>query len=412
MISIDQELLQRLPRTFVPALNEQLHRWDLLFPAEQRTIKAQLGHLARLPAREFEDLFREIKGLEAKMHLPAWKASSAGISISDTSLLVRSPYYPQWRVAVEQAFTRINDAIEAAEKKRALNRLVVCVLPAGLPLPADSPWPRLARQGHIMRLAAPFAALQGDFLRAVVQGAQPASEPVERVWVFEVGQTLSRSLAPTLEGVTALSFEGLAPVRREFLRRLNLIKKNLRSADQTYEDLRRLDLGPLLSARLGSQPRLVGFIRDLFLSGNGSMLFGNSFVEWGASEAMRRAQPQVMVCLFGIRTRLKPFSSVVLFEDQSRANPVPEQEDPAASLIDAQILAEYVYLTAARLPAYQGRTLGLFAVADRNTLLALGAAQWPAVPPEELSASGLSGAALGWLQGGLHFPLATSERRG
>jgi len=412
MIPIDKELLQRLPRTFVPALNEHLRRWDLLFPAEQRSIQAQLAYLARMPAREFEELFREIKGLEAKMQLPAWAASSTGISISDTSLLVRSPYYPQWRVAVEQAFARINDALEAAQERRALNRLIVCVLPAGLPVPADAPWPRLARQGRTLRLAAPFAALQGEFLGALVRGADSASEPIERAWLFEAGQALSRSLAPSVEGLTALSFEALAPVRREFLRRLNLIKKNLRSADQTYEDLRRLELASLLGPRLGSQPRLGGFVRDLFLSGNGSMLFGNSFVEWGAAEAMRRAQPQVMICHFGIRNRLKPFSSVVLFEDQSRANPVPEQEDPAASLIDAQILAEYVYLTAARLPTYQGRTLGLFAVADRNSVLALGAPEWPVVPPGGLSASELAGAALGWLRGSLHFPLASLLHRG
>ena len=41
MIEIDKELLKRLPRTFVPALNEQLNKWDLLFPAEQRAINRQ-----------------------------------------------------------------------------------------------------------------------------------------------------------------------------------------------------------------------------------------------------------------------------------------------------------------------------------------------------------------------------------
>ncbi len=403
MIPIDKELLQRLPRTFVPALNEHLQRWNLLFPAEQRTLQAQLAYLVRLPAREFEDLFRGIKALEPKMQLPPWKASSAGISISDTSLLVRSPYYSQWRVAVEQAFARINDAVEAAQDRKPSRRLIVCVLPAGLPVAADSPWPRLARQGRPVRLAAPFAAFQAELLRALVSGAGRSSEPIERLWIFEASQTLSRTPPSGPEGVTALCFEGLAPVRREFLRRLNLIKKNLRSADQTYEDLRRLDLAPLLGPRLGSEPRLVGFIRDLFLSGNGSVLFGNSFVEWGASEAMRRAQPQVMFCLFGVRKRLKPFSSVVLFEDQSRANPVPEQEDPAASLIDAQILAQYVYLTAERLPGYQGRTLGLFAAAEHRTILALGPPGGTLVQPEGLSASGLSEAALGWLQGSSEF---------
>jgi hypothetical protein len=397
MSPLDKELLKRLPRTFGVALNEQLHRWDLLFPAEQRAIQDQLVYLGKLPAPEFEELFRGIKALEAKMRLPAWEASSAGLSISDTSLLVRSPYYSQWRAEVEGAFTRINDGVEAARPRQPLNRLVVCVLPAGLPRATGTPWPRLATQGQTLRLQAPFGSIQGDFVRALARGAGPGSDPVERAWVFEAGSALSRGQSP--EGLTALSFDGLAGVRKEFLRRLNLIKKNLRSADQAYEELRRLDLGPLLGPRLGRQPRLGGFIRDLFLSGNGSMLFANSFVQWGASEAMRRAQPRVVVCQFGIRNRLKPFSSVVLFEDQSRANPVPEQEDPAASLIDAQILGEYVYLTAARLPAYQGRTLGLFGVADGDSVLALGPEARPIAPEEGYSVAGLAGAVLDWMKG-------------
>lgn len=393
MIPIDKELLRRLPRTFVPALNEQLHRWDLLFPAEQRSLTAQLAYLARLPQAEFEELFRDIKALEAKMRLPAWEPSSAGISISQTSILVRSPYYPPWRVAVEQAFARINDAL--GEAQRPLNRLVLCVLPPGLPLPQQGAWPRLARQAQPVPLAAPFADLQQALLGRILESVHLVSDPAERLWVFEAGQALGPSLPPNLP---ALSFAGLAPVRREFLRRLNLIKKNLRSADQTYDELRRLELAPLLGPRLGSQRRLAAFIRDLFLSGNGSMLFANSFVQWGASEAMRRAQPQVMVCCFGIRNRLKPFSSVVLFEDQSRANPVPEQPDPAASRIDAEILGEYVYLAAARLPAYQGRTLGLFAAADHRRMLALGPRPLPAAPAEGLSASTLAGAVAEWLK--------------
>ena len=39
MTAIDKELLKRLPRTFVPSLNEQLEKWDLLFPVEQRTLR-------------------------------------------------------------------------------------------------------------------------------------------------------------------------------------------------------------------------------------------------------------------------------------------------------------------------------------------------------------------------------------
>ena len=42
------------------------------------------------------------------------------------------------------------------------------------------------------------------------------------------------------------------------------------------------------------------------------------------------------------RQRPKPFSSVVLFEDQSRSNPVPDEDDAAGSLVDAAMLSQYV----------------------------------------------------------------------
>jgi len=45
MNPVSPELLARLPRTFVPALNEQIKNWDLLFPAERRTIGAQIDRM-------------------------------------------------------------------------------------------------------------------------------------------------------------------------------------------------------------------------------------------------------------------------------------------------------------------------------------------------------------------------------
>jgi hypothetical protein len=208
-------------------------------------------------------------------------------------------------------------------------------------------------------------------------------------WVLEAAGQVA-----TLAGA-GLSFEELAPVRREFLRRLNAIRKDLRSADEVYEELRRLDLRPLLVPRLRRQPRLAEFLRSLFLSGNGALLFNNSFVQWGAAEALRRAQPQVLVCSFGIRHRPKPFSSVVLFEDQQRANPVPNVEDPAGSLVDIQVHCEYVRLAAEGLPGYVGRTLYLFASQELSRILALAT---PSLPlPQTASGPELARAVLDWL---------------
>jgi hypothetical protein len=122
MDPISPELLARLPRTFVPALNEQIKNWDVLFPAERRTMSAQMSWLARLPAHEFRDLFEPIKALEARMDLPAWNPRTPRVSINDTSVLVRSPLYPQWRVAVGKVFDRIDAGVKAGKVSPAWNR--------------------------------------------------------------------------------------------------------------------------------------------------------------------------------------------------------------------------------------------------------------------------------------------------
>lgn len=399
MIDVDKKLLAKLPRSFVPLLNEQLKQWDLLFPAERRSISATLKYLSGLPAPEFQRLFASVKSLEAKMSLPAWNRSSRQLSIADTSVLARSPHYARWRVEVEKVFAEINTWTEALAQSRPANKLIVCVLPAGLPLPAEPFRPQLAKQGRWILLRRKFGETANEFVAALAQRrAAPRTEPIERTWVLECEPLIARSLShPTL---TVLSYDSLVPARAEFRKRLNAIQKDLRSADRTYQRLRRLDIAPLLGPRLGDDARLGEFIRALFLSGNGAVLFNNSFIQWGAAEALRRAQPQVLVCFFGVRHKLKPFSSLVLFEEQNRANPVPDQDDPAGSLIDIQILCEYVRLTTDRLPAYRGRTLALFAAADLNRMLLLAPPDFPPLPDFTEKGAGLAqlnSIALDWL---------------
>jgi len=388
-MQVDKELLARLPRTFVPALNEQMRGWDLLFPAEQRSIRAQLDWLARLPGAQFDDLFLPVKQLEAHMELPAWNLASERLSIDDTSILVRSPYYPQWRAAVEKVFAQIDAGIASGRAQALPNRLVVCTLPAGLPLESGALWPRLEKQGRWIPVQAPCGTMLGPLVEAVAsRKPRPETEPVERTWALECDSRITQM--PAAAQLVALSFDALGPVRREFLKRLNVIPKDLRAMDATYNDLRRLEFkaaAPLETARIRE------FVRTLFLSGNGALLFGNSFVEWGSVEVLRRVQPEALFCGFGIRPKLKPFSSVVLFEDQNRANPTRDQPDPAGSLIDILPLAEYVYLSASRQPAH---TAVIFAVPELDRLLILARPEFLPLG-RRLAAADLCARAVDWL---------------
>jgi hypothetical protein len=387
-----RELIARLPRTFGPALNEQLKSWELLFPAEQRQIEAQLGWLSQLPAADFKQLFARVVEIESKMELPRWDAHSMGMSVEDVGLLARSPLYPQWRTEVERVFAKIDDGVASSGVVRPRRRVVVCVLPAGLPIGNDPLWPDLGKNGAWSPLKDRFNEMLLPLAAALARRTlAPDLDAMEATWIFECDTRLSPLSETT--GATVLSWNSMAALRREFLKRLNSISRDLKSVDRTNEELRRVDISRMLSPRLGESARLREFVRSLLLSGNGSLVFSNSFVQWGASEAFRRAQPQVLIASFGIRPKLKPFSSTVLFEDQARRNPVPEQDDPEGSFVDALMLAKYVHYSAQRINAYETRTLTLMTGCDLSRVLILGAR----APTAPMSTEELTSLTLDWL---------------
>ena len=388
-------LITRLPRSFGPSLNDQLAQWDLLFPAEQRRLQAQIDWLERLPAREFEQLFQPIVELEAKMDLPRWDPGTRGMSVTDTGILARSPYYPKWRTEVEKAFAKIDTSMAPSGALQPVPRLVASILPAGLPASREPLWPRLAHLGTWIPLETPFGAALGTLVAALLARKRPAGlEDVESTWIFECDSRFTEAASAPDE--TVLSWAALEPLRREFLKLLNTVPRDLKSLDSTNDELRRLDVGRRMPAAIGRDPRVREFARGLLLSGNGSLVFPSSFVQWGASEALRRAQPQVLLGRFGMRQKLKPFSSLVLFEDQQRSNPTPDADDPAGTLVDALMLAEYLYLAAQRITTYQDRTLTLLTGEDLDRVLVLGAK--PPAPSGRLSPERLTAFAVKWME--------------
>jgi hypothetical protein len=389
---VPADLIRRLPATFGPALNDQFRQWDYLFPAERRQLQAQLDWLARLPGDEFGRLFAPLFEIEGRMALPHWDSNTAGLNVRDVGILARSPLYPQWRGEVERVFSRIDASAEQPGELQNVRRLVVCTLPPGV-LPQDRPlWPDLAANGAWLALDRPFGEILPAFVAALAKRPCPMSlEEDERTWVIECDSRFS-----DLSGAIVLSWAALAALRREFLKRLNAVHRDLRSVDQTSEDLKRTDIGRLVGPAIAANPRVREFLRSVLLSGNGSLVFDNSFVQWTASEALRRAQPQALVAAFGFRQKLKPFSSVVLFEDQNRSNPAPDEDDPAGSLVDALMLSKYVYLSVQRVVRHPERTLTIMSASGLNRVLVAGPGV-PALPHSPASPEDLTAFALRWL---------------
>jgi len=384
-------LVRRLPATFGAALHDQLRQWEFLFPAERRQLRAQLDWLSSLAPAECDRLFAPLTELEGRMAL-GLRDTSAGLGVREVGILARSPLYPQWRIAVVEVFDQIDAAAAPSVALRDSPRLLLAVLPPAASLEDQPVWPELTKLGAWFSLDRPF----GEFLPTLVasiagRASAQAFEEVERTWLFECGTQFA-----ALPNSTVLSWDATDMLRREFLRHFNAVQRDLRSVDQTSEDLRRADIDRLAGPAIAANPLVREFLRSVLLSGNGSLVFSNSFIEWGASEALRRVQPQALIASFGMRQKLKPFSSLVLFEDQHRSNPVPDQDDPAGSLTDAVLLAEYVYLASQRVACYPDHTVTLLSAVDWNRVLILGP-RAPRLAASPATPGQLTAFVLGWL---------------
>lgn len=85
----------------------------------------------------------------------------------------------------------------------------------------------------------------------------------------------------------------------------------------------------------------------------------NTFVEWAAAQPLRRAL-RFLVTRFGVRDKLKPFTSLLLFSQPRPSEQIPIIEDPVGSFIDIEQLSYYIWLNAEKNAACRKRTLYLF----------------------------------------------------
>lgn len=377
--ALNKGLLDRLPITFLPFTREQLRNWDHLFPYERRSILHLFLYLASLSEGQFTALFREVVQLEEKMGVRSWQFSTNQQTIQNASLLARSPYYQDWRRAVQKVFDTADQYAEREKPGNAGgNRLILLVLPQRLPLDRSKVWQRWQGVGRPVQLdLASFSenrspaeailslASVGDGRRLMDVMSSRSNASTADTWILDAGKNLvDCALKQAPSGTSAspamlLSHERLATFRDHFSHEINTIRKDLADADTVYERLRNTDVTSWCPPEVAAEPVIREFLRSLYLSGNGALIFGNSFVEWCASEAFRRARPSCLVAQFGVRSKPKPFTSVVVFENPDQVNPLPAVDDLPGSALDAQLLALYVWLAASRYDEYRRDTVCL-----------------------------------------------------
>jgi len=374
-------VLKRLPLTFLPFVNQQLGQWNHLFPNERRSVERLLLFVGSLSPEQSEALFRELVGIEEKMGVRKWQFSTSEQTIQNSSLLAASPYFQEWRRAVQTVFDAAEDHASQTQSaaQRPANRLVLLGIPRVLAVDPQTVWRRWQGTGTVLNIATEGSGSTQSALAYLLAGTPGAlidpstgrlagsrdrsGQAVADAWVMDAGRSLIDALlaanAPgaTEDSAILLSYARLENYRQNFSHEMNTMRKDLADADAVFDRLRQVDVKPWCPAEVSDRTDLSEFLRALYLSGNGAVIFGNSFVEWAASEAFRRARPTFLAAQFGVRSKPKPFTGVAVFDNPDQVNPLPAVDDLPGSAIDAQILALYVWLAARRYDEYQRSTV-------------------------------------------------------
>jgi hypothetical protein len=382
-----RDALERLPATMHASVLVELQKWPLLFAAEQAYQRALVEHFAREPATELQQAFAAIVRLEQQAGVGSIKTTDPAAFQDEAQGRLRTTrHLYQWRQEIDRAFQQINPALEArlypADSPR---RVVVQVYGSGIGVQTEKLWSRFKGMGFRVPLTLPKTPGGEAFLRHLLTGredkggatlpaviAEKASSPLE-AWLLESSDALSRLCRDDAgRDVTGLSYERLRGYRDELTKALYAkIQSGVESPQAFAAYARGLKIAPGPGVLLYTAEILQAFVRDVFLMGNGTLFVNNTFVEWAAVQALRRAQPRLLVTRYGVRDKMKPFSSLLLFSQPRATDQIPEIEDPFGSFIDVEQLSYYVWLHAEKGAAYRKRTLYVFLAEGVDEMLVL-----------------------------------------
>jgi hypothetical protein len=392
--------LEELPSTFQVSILIELEKWTALFEAERAYQRALLGHLASMPPAGRRTLFAALGQVEREAGCdrirapqPARYQDEAQAALRAARLLTR------WRREVQAVFDAVQPVLDRQlHPADGPRRLIVQMYASGIGVKTERMWSRFDGSGSRVPLRREGIHGAGAFLRAVFGRdrtlfaglrARDGASHLD-AWIIESGAALhahaeQAGATGAARSHTGLSYERLRAYRDELTQALyRKIQAGVESPQAFAAYARSLRIAPPPDALLDDGEAMTAFVRDTFLTGNGTLFVNNTFVEWAAVQALRRAQPRLLVARYGVRDRMKPFSSLLLFSQPRATDQIPDIEDPTGSFIDVEQLAYYVWLNAEKSAAYRQRTLHLFLADSVDTMLAIraGDSRAPAVLPE------------------------------
>ena len=402
------EMLAHLPATVHASILVELQKWADAVQPEQRYQRALLEHLSRLPKSSLDSATSGIARIEVQAGIAkVTDRHPAGFQDAAQALLRQRGLQVAWRSEVDGFFRAIDPALEARlYPADAPRRLVVQIYGSGIAVQRDKLWSRFKGAGVRVPLdldatGAPNSSSGSCSARRMVTARPPCStRPPHRLRSTRGSSNRTKrctaSATPRRRrrgaggGATGLSYDRLRQYRDDLTRALNSkIQSGVESPQAFAAYARSLQIAPPAGALLYSADVLIAFVRDVLLTGNGTLLMNNTFVEWAAVQALKRAQPRILITRFGVRDKLRPFSSMVMFSQPRPSDQLPSVQDPAGSFVDVEQLSYYIWLNAEKTPAYRGKTLYLFLAEGVDEMLAIRsdrpAATAAGLPPARLS---------------------------
>jgi hypothetical protein len=383
---VDKGLFDRLPPTFSTFFFEQIQGWDTLFPAERSYHERLFALIDRSDPALVEKLFDPLRRIEQEMGVNEKNWPRRHFTLDQVDFLNRSAHYPEWRKTVTEIFARLDPLLEEEVARKGHARLVVVIAPAELPVGPDRMWLRIRQHGKRIPLDPPDDV--ADYLPLLLTGAarkEAAHSIIARyalsnepyaAWSIEAGGGLSDLGNPS--ALVALSYDQLREYRARLANEVtNILKtQDVRGPRQLVAKLKELKIRASESDA-GRDPVLAEFTRATLLSGNGTLLINNTFVEWSTVQAVRRARPSATVVSFGIRNKVKPFTGLLIYTDQETANPIPTQMDTLGTYVDLEIFYQYIWQEFEKYVEYRRNTAYLFVGEGMDEMLAIAPQDFP-----------------------------------
>ena len=383
---VDKGLFDRLPATFSTFFFQQLQDWDTMFPAERGYHERLFTLIDRSDPATVAQLFSPLREVEQRMGVNEKTWPRRSFTLDQVDFINRSAHNQEWRRAVAQVFSKLDPILEAEVAQRGRPRLVIVTAPSELPAAPDRMWLRIQDRGKRIALDVPenqdyFTALLTREGKSLVELATSPQDPYS-AWAIS-------ARSPVVAGGVNLAYDDLKTYRLRLMSEVQRIieVEKVPGPRQLDQRLKLLKLRATEGNAAASDPVLAEFVRSVLLAGNGTLLINNTFVEWSLMQAVRRARPSLAVVSFGVRNKLKPFSSLLVNADQDAVTPVPTQMDTLGTYVDLEMFYQYVWQEFGKYAEYRGNTAFLFVCEGADELMCIAPRDFPllsATGPQKL----------------------------